>query len=491
MSLDGPANEPIRPQRREKSEGWWGTRHTVTFMLFLGMANAYIMRTNMSVAIVAMVNHTGLLMLNSNSTDNKTDTRHSTSLPDGNYVWESDVQGHILGSFFYGYVLTQIPVGILSKKYGAIKFLGYGMLINSIFGFLVPFAADWGYVWLIIVRFIQGLGEGPSVPCTHVLLSKWIPVEERSRMGSFAYAGAQFGTVIAMPISGWLSASLIGWPSIFYIFGAIGTLWSIAFLAITYEDPGCHPGIHPVERKYIQRSIWGTTHNLDITIPWMSIFTSLPFWAILIANSGHNYGYDMLMTELPTYMKQILHFNIQANGVLSALPYLAMWFLSVGMSYIADGLLRRGCSLTIVRKSFNTIGLFGPAIALFAAGYTGCYRWLTVSLLTIAMGLNGGIYSGFKVNHLDISPRFAGILMAFTNCAANVAGLLGPMITGYIIKGEPTEENWRIVFTTASLVYVISAIFFAIFASGIRQKWDSEDKVETTKTETVELSIKE
>lgn len=36
----------------------FGTRHFVTFMLFLGMANAYVMRTNMSVAIVAMVNHT-------------------------------------------------------------------------------------------------------------------------------------------------------------------------------------------------------------------------------------------------------------------------------------------------------------------------------------------------------------------------------------------------------------------------------------------------
>lgn len=39
---------------------WFGTRHLVTFMLFLGMANAYVMRTNMSVAIVAMVNHTAI-----------------------------------------------------------------------------------------------------------------------------------------------------------------------------------------------------------------------------------------------------------------------------------------------------------------------------------------------------------------------------------------------------------------------------------------------
>jgi len=77
-------------------------------------------------------------------------------------------------------------------------------------------------------------------------------------------------------------------------------------------------------------------------------------------------------------------------------------------------------------------GQFGPAIALIAASYTGCNPPLTVALLTIGVGLNGGIYSGFKVNHLDISPRFAGILMSFTNCLANLAGLLAPMAAGYI-----------------------------------------------------------
>lgn len=84
----------------------------------------------------------------------------------------------------------QIPFGILAKKYGSLGFLGWGMFINSVFGFLVPVAArEGGVIWLIIVRFIQGLGEGPIVPCTHAMLAKWIPPNERSRMGAFVYAG--------------------------------------------------------------------------------------------------------------------------------------------------------------------------------------------------------------------------------------------------------------------------------------------------------------
>lgn len=73
---------------------------------------------------------------------------------------------------------------------------------------------------------------------------------------------------------------------------------------------------------------------------------------------------------------------------------------------------------------------------MIIASYTGCDRVLTVAILTIGMGLNGGIYSGFKINHLDITPRFAGILMSFTNCTANLAGLLAPIAAGNLIEGN-------------------------------------------------------
>lgn len=232
-------------------------------MLFLGMANAYVMRTNMSVAIVAMVNHTALEAESELVDDECPETDYGNqnhTSQDGEYVWSTSMQGYILSSFFYGYVITQIPFGILSKRYGALRFLGWGMFINSVFAFLVPIAAKQGVGWLIVVRFIQGLGEGPIVPCTHALLAKWIPPNERSRMGAAVYAGAQFGTVISMPLSGLLSEAEFagGWPSIFYVFGLIGCIWSLVFIWMIYEDPGVHPKIDEKEKKYIMNSLWGS-----------------------------------------------------------------------------------------------------------------------------------------------------------------------------------------------------------------------------------------
>ncbi|XP_034102873.1 putative inorganic phosphate cotransporter isoform X1 [Drosophila albomicans] len=467
---------------QDRPRGWATTRYFVTFMLFLGMANAYVMRTNMSVAIVAMVNHTAIQteeILDDECGDRELEVDNGE---DGEFAWNSSLQGYILSSFFYGYVITQIPFGILAKKYGAMRFLGWGMLINSVFAFLVPIAAREGGVYgLCAIRFIQGLGEGPIVPCTHALLAKWIPPNERSRMGAAVYAGAQFGTIISMPLSGLLAEYGFsgGWPSIFYVFGIVGTLWSIAFLILVFEDPSVHPRIDEREKRYINDSLWGTDVVKSPPIPFKSILKSLPFYAILFAHMGHNYGYETLMTELPTYMKQVLRFSLKSNGLLSSLPYLAMWLFSMFISVVADWMITsKRFSLTVTRKIINSIGQYGPGLALIAASYTGCDRALTLAILTIGVGLNGGIYSGFKINHLDLTPRFAGFLMAITNCLANLAGLLAPIAAGNLINDNPSMGQWQIVFFIAAFVYIICGTFYNIFGSGERQFWDNPENDE-------------
>lgn len=60
-----------------------------------------------------------------------------------------------------------------------------------------------------------------------------------------------------MPLSGLLSSSEAGWPSIFYVFGVIGAIWSVFFLIFVFEDPESHPRIGDGERKYIISNLWG------------------------------------------------------------------------------------------------------------------------------------------------------------------------------------------------------------------------------------------
>lgn len=128
---------------------------------------------------------------------------------------------------------------------------------------------------IFLIKYLSLSLQGPIVPCTHALLAKWIPPNERSRMGAFVYAGAQFGTVVSMPLSGLLAEYGFagGWPSIFYVFGIIGSVWSVAFFFLVYEDPETHPKISQQERKYIVHSLWGTS-GASVRIKKNSVYTT-------------------------------------------------------------------------------------------------------------------------------------------------------------------------------------------------------------------------
>lgn len=435
-----------------------GRRHFTTIMLFIGMANAYVMRTNMSVAIVAMM---------------------EPCLHHESHNWTDFQKGIILSSFFYGYVLTQIPIGLMTKNYDALHMLGWGMFVNSLFALFVPLFSH--SLWsLVLTRVIQGMGEGPIVPCTHAILAKWIPPGERSFLVGFVYSGAQLGTIISYPVSGYLAfnQSLGGWPSIFYFFGIISLIWSILFLMYVKENPSIDKHISEEEKDYILHPIFGGDIIEDLKdskVPWRDILHSKPFLAILVAHMGQNFGYETLMTMLPTFLKFVFHFDIKENGFISATPYMAMFITSCILNVLADWLiLKKILSTGATRKLMTGIGEIGPGSMFLLLTVMDYSRYFTVGCLIVAMGCNGAIYSGFKVNHIDISPCFAGILMSFTNCAANVVGMLAPTVSGALLGwfGHEKMLAWHVVYIVSATMYIGCATVFLIFSSGKKQPWD-------------------
>lgn len=111
-----------------------------------------------------------------------------------------------------------------------------------------------------------------------------------------------------------------------------------------------------------------------------------------------------------------------------------MWAAAIGITQLADHIIARRVLRTVtVRKLCQGIGHIGSALALIGASYSGCDRVLTVTLLTVAVGMNGAIYGGYVVNHVDIAPNYAGILMGITNTFANLMGFAAPYVAGLLI----------------------------------------------------------
>ncbi len=462
-------------QRREVHDRgpWFGVRHLFCLLGFLGFANVYAMRVNLTVAIVAMINNTAVDPPAPPHPDNGSNvcptppnpTNHTLPPSDGPFAWTTSQQGVILGAFFWGYVISQLPGGRMAEASGGKYVFGIGILITAIFSIVTPLAARAGFYLLILVRFIEGLGEGVTYPTMHAMLAKWAPDMERTKLSTLVYSGSTFGTIVSLPLSG-LLCDAVGWESVFYIFGSLGVVWFFFWVGLVHNTPSEHPTITAAERRHIEGEPKPTRAAMPAP-PWGKIFSSVRVWAIIVAHVSQNYGFYTLLNELPTYMKQILHFNIKEDAALSAVPYLAAYVISIAGSIVADHVReRRILSTTIARKVFNSIAFFGPAATLLLLPYAGCDKTTVVTLLSLTVGLNGLNSSGVGVNHIDIAPNYAGTLMGISNMASNTMGFITPWIVSVVTEGHEDLDHWQIIFVIAAITYIVGNVVFLAFATG-------------------------
>lgn len=61
-------------------------------------------------------------------------------------------------------------------------------------------------------------------------------------------------------------------------------------------------------------------------------------------------------------------------------------------------------------------------------------KFEAVTALTFGVAFSGFAISGFNVNHLDIAPRYASILMGISNGIGMMAGLICPIIVDFITR---------------------------------------------------------
>ena len=433
-------------------------RFTQAWLVAVGFVISFGIRCNVGVATVKM-----------------------SELPD--FTWTPETIGFVDASFFWGYIVTQIPGGFLAAKVSPTKLFGAAIACSSCLNMLIPTATEISPVCVICVRVLQGLVEGVTYPSCHGIWRWWAPPLERSRLATLAFCGSYGGAVLGMPISGFL-ADQVGWYAPFYFYGCAGIVWYMFWLWLAFEKPSKHPAISPREQMYIEQSINAGNANVStknptiMTTPWKKVFTSMPVWAIIVANFARSWTFYLLLITQPKYFKEVFGLGLTEGSTLAALPHLVMTIIVPFGGMLADWLRRKEyLSTTNVRKLFNCGGFGGEALFLLVVGYTR-NKGVAIGALITAVGCSGFAISGFNVNHLDIAPRYASILMGISNGVGTLSGMACPITTEQITKDhssmELIENEWGHVFLIASSIHFVGVIFYAIFASGEQQDWAVE-----------------
>jgi ACS family sodium-dependent inorganic phosphate cotransporter len=410
-------------------------RYTIVALYFLATMLCYVDRVSISVAIIPLARR---------------------------FDYAAGAQGLILSAFFWGYFCTQLVGGWMSDRFGGRRVLGAGVAIWSLATLVTPQAAAISFAVLFAIRVVLGLGEGVNFPAIHSLTARWMLVSERARSLSLNFSGMYLGTVLALLASPMIIAAF-GWPALFYTSGALGLVWVLAWMLAAADRPEDSRRISPAEIAAITSS-----RNAEARagrVPWSKIAREKAVWAIVLAHFCSNFGFNILLLWLPTYLHHTFGVTVARVGIYSIVPWIATFVVVNSGGWIADAMLLRGASVGATRKLMQSCA-FGlgalPLLALPAARSPGA----AIALITISAAANGLGLAAYGVNHLDVGPTYAGVLMGISNTIAAIPGIIGVAITGFIVQAS---GSFAAVFYLIAAIDAIGLVGYLRWASGERK----------------------
>jgi len=428
----------------------WGEtpdRYKIVFAMALAFVVCNMDKVNISIAIIPMAS---------------------------DYGWKPTTAGFIQSAFFYGYLLAQLPGGWLSNKFGGQRVLPFGVALWSIATLAVPLIAG-DIRALSISRAAVGLGEGLSPPAAVDVISRYVPVNERSRATSIVFGGLNMGTIAGLTIAPTLIEA-VGWPSVFVLFGVVGFVWCVWFDNVNPSDivqisDGEGTSQSSGERQSESGDEVVANDEDDDKIPWVKFVQHGPLRALTYTHFCNNWAVYTVLSWLPTFYKDSLEVDLQGAAHLALLPPLAGLVVSAVAAPLADGLIERGVSITFVRKLMQSIAFLSPAACML-----GCIlsedKQLSTWLLPLGLGLQTFSFAGLYSNHQDISPKYAGILLSITNIFGSMPGVIGVPFTGWLLD---QTDSWTIsLFVPCLFFYVSGTFIYARFGSGERLVLEEE-----------------
>ncbi len=417
-------------------------RFRVVFLSFLAVFICYIDRVNISVAIIPMQEQFG---------------------------WSESQVGIILGSFYFGYMITMVIGGYLADRYGGKKVLGYGLLIWSLFTIITPFFAYQGLWWLIFIRILMGLGEGITFPSWHAIYARWIPFKERTRAVGFTNSGIAAGTLFGYAVAA-LIISYYSWEMIFYVFGALGIFWYFFWNKNVTSFPEDNKNLTNEELYLIQNE--APSNTSAPSVPIFKLIKNGPFMAIAVATFCNNWSLYTFLSYLPKYVNAPINqggmgVDLGSNLFIYSIliPSLVAMFSLILGGYLADSLIKKGYEVLKVRKTVNSIGFFGASLFLYFISQEDSLTSVIILLcmINICSGICAG---GFGVNHADLGPKYTGSLVGISGSIGMIAAISSPIVAGYVLE---LTNSWESIFYICSGMLIFGGIFYLLFASTDKQ----------------------
>ena len=384
------------------------------------------------------------------------------------FGWSPTVIGLVQSSFFYGYLLSQLPGGYASTKFGGRNVLYFAVISFSLSTMCIPFAAS-TIPGLFLSRAAVGFGEGLLPSAVTDVIARTVQPSQRSGATSFVFGALQVGSLVGLTLAPTL-IDVWGWPSVFYMFGGGGLLFFIWWNQVLVEIEKTSPGIFApvVDTEVVPENLE------DDEVPWRAFARAKPVQALCFVHFVHNWFHYTMLAWLPTYLTDSMSLPLSTAAKIALLPPIAASIVSGIAGPSADALIANGVPVGVVRKCAQTIAFIGPALCLSGASFVDDDPISSIALITLSLGISSFSLAGLYCNHADLSPKYAPVLIGATNTVGAIPGIVGVVLVGKIYD---STDSWALsLFAPSITLFVLGAIVFWVFGTARQQNFERKSR---------------
>ena len=320
--------------------------------------------------------------------------------------------GILVSAFFWVYTPAQLFGAWLAARLDPYRALACGLALWSLATVLSGLAN--GFVVLLGLRVLLGIGESVGFPATSKMLAANVPPAQLGRANGILNSGIYFGPAVGTFIGG-IVLTLLGWRLLFVVFGGLSLLWIVPWWRATRRLSSAARSASAVDEPSFgemlgKRELWGAA----------------------IGHATTNYPFYLLLSWLPLYLVKTHGFSLEAMGRLTGVVYALTGAACLASSWLADRRIARGAPMTRVRLGMVVFSHALAAACMLACAFGGIEVTI-VALLVYSLSPGLGGFNLYAIAQTLAGPRAAGRWMGLQNAIGNIPGIVSPIVTGWLI----------------------------------------------------------
>ncbi|XP_065208393.1 vesicular glutamate transporter 2-like [Planococcus citri] len=438
---------------------WFSKRFLIAVLIFFGYFNLVLLKVNLNISVVEMTSKKKI------SSGNSTTTNEEFSQPE--FDWDSKTMGMVLSMHAYGY-LTCVGAGYVVSKIGGATAYGLAILAMATMNLITPVCLRANFYLFLITRLFIGALDGVAYAGSMEILSRWAPIHERSIMLAISFCGIYIGIATSYPVDGFL-AQKWGWSSTFYVAGAVAIIWYIFWISLVKNQPSKDTRISKKELEYILENTDTAPRN-QIVHPYREIFTSPQVWALCIGEFAYGWGFTLLVTCFPLYVKDMTGRDIDEVGFIASIPNIVCMFMIPIAGIIMDFWQNNSnFKRTQIHKIMMSVGFFSGSLCLTTAAFISNFTLSMICFVLIKLMISFN-YLILQLVCLSMSPMHSGVLAGVSAFWYTVSNIMIPNTVGFIVQNHNAAE-WSACFLVSATVLFFGAVTFIVYGSSELQPW--------------------